>query len=178
MRDNQLFALIIPILNAGFAAQSLDIIVMQNFQPTQQGVPNSPVLYLHKVSDHRYGHVHRKDEWDDEEEVERHTETQWYETTFQASALAIQDPANVNSLTAADILNTAAAILQSDSTIQALGSQNVGILRIMDIRNPYFTDDRDRFEASPSFDFTLTHEQAIITEIPFVITEEFNIARV
>lgn len=108
----------------------------------------------------------------------RHTERQWYETTFQISGLAIQDPADVDSLTASDIVNIGISVMQSDATRAALRAKNIGILRVEDVRNPYFVDDKGRFEASPSFDFTLTHEQVIISESPIVQSFEANFKRV
>ena len=125
-----------------------------------------------------YGYVERKDQWIEEDEIMRHTESQWYETVFQVDALAIQDPSNVTQLTASDIVNYVSSILQSDVALGTFKGQGVGILRITDIRNTPFVDDRDRFEYMPSFDFTLTHEQVIISESPVVLIEEFNIARV
>lgn len=105
-------------------------------------------------------------------------ETEVYASTFQCSALATQNPANIESLTASDIANLAAYVLQSASVIAAFEAQCVGVLRIPLVRNPYFSDDRQRYEASPSFDFTITHQQTIITTVPIVTETEFNIDRV
>lgn len=99
---------------------------------------------------------------------EVHTEVQQYETTFQMSSLAVQDPSNANQRTAADLLNYAAYALQNQDFIAAIEEEGVGILRITDVRNPYFMDDRDRFEASPSFDFVLTHKQIIVSQTPII----------
>lgn len=107
-----------------------------------------------------------------------YTETQQYETAFQVSALATQDPANTESLTASDIVNLARYVLQSAATITALEAQGVGILRISDVRNPYFTDDRQRYEASPNFDFKLTHKQIVTTVVPVVISSELQVLSV
>ena len=65
-------------------------------------------------------------------------------------------------------MNLIASILQSSATIAAFEAQGVGIYHIGDVRNPYFTDDKDRFEASPSLDFTLTHKQVVATTTPVV----------
>lgn len=178
MRDNELYKLIFSILRSGFTLRGMDVSVSQSYQPTQQGTPLKKSVFVHKLYDHRYGHMLRKSEWDLENEVMNTVQSQWYETTFQIDALAIQDPADVDSLTASDLVNTAAQIMQVNSTLETLRAAGVGILRIQDVRNPYFTDDRGRFEASPSFDFTLTHEQVIISQDPVIVTEEFNIARV
>ncbi len=98
---------------------------------------------------------------------------------FQITALSIQIPKlGVAQLTASDIANTAAGIMQSDMSIDTLTSKGLFIYRITDVRNPYFVDDKERFEASPSFDFTLQHEQVIISQTPVVDDFTFDIERV
>ena len=104
-----------------------------------------------------------------------YTETQQYIALFQPSALATQDPANTESLTASDILNYVAAVLQNGQTIAALEAQEIGILAIQQVTNPYFTDDRQKYEASPSFDFSLTHKQIVTTVIPVVTSAELQV---
>lgn len=100
-----------------------------------------------------------------------HIETTQFETTFQFSALSIQNPANTTQLTAADILNYARYVLQSQPTIATLESSGVGVLNVREVHNPAFMDDRDNFEYSPSFDVTFTHKQIIITGTPALQTE-------
>lgn len=90
-----------------------------------------------------------------------HTEIQQYATTFQLSALSTQSPATPNQLTASDLLNLMAYILQSTRAIEAFQCNNMGIQNIKSIRNPYFSSDRDQFQASPSFDFIITHKQVL-----------------
>ena len=107
-----------------------------------------------------------------------YTETQQYITSFQMSSLATQDPANTESLTASDILNYGISVLQSGNTIAALEAQGVGILNISQIRNPYFSDDRQRYEASPNADFRLTHKQIVTTVVPVVTSDEIQILSV
>lgn len=104
-----------------------------------------------------------------------HTETTQFETTFQFSALATQNPSNTTQLTAADILNYARYALQSMPSIATLEAQGVGVYNVSAVRNPAFEDDRDNFEYSPLFDVTFTHKQIIITSTPAVLTDEFQI---
>jgi hypothetical protein len=107
-----------------------------------------------------------------------YTETEQYATTFQISALATQDPSNPNQLTASDIVNLAVYVMQSAATITALEAQGVGVLNIQQVRNPYFSDDRQRYEASPSADFTLTHKQIVTTVIPVVVSDVLQVLTV
>lgn len=172
--DNVLIAEIISILNNGFAAMSALVptapIVKQSYQPVQQGANTAPTIYLFKVSDNRLGFPGRYDCWDEDTQTEVHKEIQQYETTFQLSCWATQDPSNVASLTASDIANYAVYIMQSETTVTALEAQGFGIYRVGQVRNPSFTDDRDRFEFAPSFDIVITHKQIITTTTP-IITE-------
>ena len=179
MKDNDLIRVFLPIIQNALIEQGYtNVQVKQSNQPTLQGANTAPTVYFYKLSDKRYGFLYRKDEYDEIEEVMRHTEEQWYETSFQLQAWVRQRPITPNQYTASDLVNEVAAILQSDSTLSQLAANDIGILRIMDIRNPYYTDDRDEFEASPSFDFILTHRQTRITEIPVVDSDILNIKRV
>lgn len=176
MMENQLIALVIATITAQEAAAGVaGTPIKQAFQPTQQGVNTGPTAYMFKVGDVRRGSPSRTDIWDEMAGVFTHIETQIYETTFQISALSTQNPANVSQLTASDLLNQIAYILQSDATIAAFNLQDVGILRIADVRNPRFVDDRGRHEAQPSLDFVLTHKQIVATETPVIQSEELQI---
>ena len=179
MKDNDLIKLIIATINGVKAGYGIGAVkVKQSYQPTQQGANSDPTAYLFKIGDKRYGFNKRHDVWVPATATMEHQEIQIYETTFQVNALAIQDPANVNSLTASDIVNTIAAIIHSDYALNEFRKKGVGILRVTDVRNPYFIDDKNRHEASPSFDFVLTHKQTFTTASPVVESVEFNVERI
>lgn len=184
MQDNQLIKLIIATVKAGLPTEwtTLNAEVAASYQPTQQGVTTNPAAFLFKIGDVRYGFLKRHSEWvPDGSEAGGamvHTESQWYETTFQISTLVLQTATNVNQLTASDLCNTVAGILQGDAGREAMQAQGVGILRVGAVRNPSFTDDRDRFEYSPNFDFTVTHERVRLSTNPVVETFELDIKRV
>jgi hypothetical protein len=55
-------------------------------------------------------------------------------------------------------------IMQGSQFIEALKAQGFGIMRITDLRNPYFKDERDQFQASPSFDFTLSYNRTLVRD--------------
>jgi len=176
MMDNDLIRLFLPIINNGLIADGFTgVTVKQGNQPTQQGVSSLPTVYFYKLFDKRYGFLKRDDEWDMINEVMVHTEIQQYETTFQISTLVIQRPTTPYQYTASDLVNEVAAIMQSDTARETLLQSDVGILRVSEIRNPYFTDDRDQYEASPSFDFTVTHKQIRVSTSPVVESLELDI---
>lgn len=165
---NQLIQTFLPVLQSGLLAMGYTspvVIVKQDYQPTQQGANTGPTVYFHKIGDHRYGFMGAHDSWDATGSVENHTETQVYETTFQVSALVISQPKITNTYTASDLVNSVAQILASRATLYTLNAAGMSILRIGEVRHPYFTDDRDNYEAIPSFDFTLTYTQTYVTQV-------------
>lgn len=179
MLDNDLIKLFLPILNTGLVDAGFSSVkVKQSNQPTQQGVNSLPTIYFFKVGDRRFGNLKFNDAWDSDSETMIHTEIQMYETTFQFSCLAIQNPSNTNLYTASDLINLVCAILQSESTRLTLINSGVGLLRVSEIRNPYFTDDRDMFEAVSSFDIIFSHPQTRISSVPVVDALAYNIKRV
>lgn len=175
MLDNELIELFLPVINAGLVARGFaGVAVKQAYQPTQQGAVSTPVVYFSKVGDRRLGWVDRENVFDDFAQEMEHTEAQCYETTFQFNAYVVANPGNP-SYTASDLCNTVAQILQADSTLQTFATVGVGVLRIGDVRNIYFVDDRDRHEASPSFDIVFTHKQIFTNVDPVVSSVDYAI---
>lgn len=180
MLDNQLYILLIALLKDAAPGVGLpaNLQVMQAYQTLQQGAATAPAIYIHKIGDKRYGYPQRKEVWNPAHGTFDHREIQQYETTFQLAALAIQDPTSVTALTAPDMLNLAAHIMQSDATIATLEAAGVGIYRVQLIPNSFFMDDRERFEAAPSLEFTVTHKQDILSQTPVVTATEVQILNV
>ena len=173
--DNTLIQLFLPIIQAGLIADGFSTVVVQQAnQPTQQGIPTAPTVYFYKTHNVRYGFLGRADEWDPIASRMVHHERQYYETTFRIQALVLQNVKNPG-YTASDLANEVASIMQSDSTRTVLNSQGVGILRIHEISNPYFKDDRDNFEALPSFDFTLIYLNDRLSTTPIIDTYLYDI---
>ncbi len=171
LTDNSLIQLFLPIINAQLIVDGFTTtVVKQSNQPTMQGINTAPTVYFFKVANKRYGFLGRNDVWDSVHSQMVHTESQYIESTWQFSALVLQNPSNLALPTASDLINDVASIMQSDKTRDILNASGVGVLRITDIRNPYFQDDRDNFEASPSFDITFVY-QNIRTSTNPVITD-------
>lgn len=175
---------------------SSNIAVKQAYQPTMQGANREPTLYLYKVSDRRHGSPFRRtvfvpegswepspvfdqaQVWSGNDGKAVKVEAQVYETTFQINALVKQDPSKLDGYTASDILNYCAAVLQSEETRTAFRAAGLDFLRISDVRNPYFLSDRGGFEASPSLDFVVIHNQVLSSSVPFAVKTGFVIERV
>lgn len=183
MREYDLFAAVIAVLRVGMGMDADTLDIEQNNQPRTSGRPNRRALLLDKTGERRYGHVKREDVEDPGDPlVMIHRETQIYETTLQVNGMAkppaatgAPDPAEP---TASDLANQAAAVMQSDYAIATLGALGIGLLRVTGVRNPKFRNDRDQFEAAPSFDFILTHNQVTVTTTPAAIVGELVVARV
>lgn len=179
MTDNQLLTLIVAGLEAGLATAGVaDVLVAQNYQPTQQGADSGMGLYVHKVGDVRRGSPRRWDALNDDRTEFVHHELQQMETTFQVSALSPQVPTEPTRPTASDLANLAAAILGSDAFMDRLRPFNVGVLRIAQVTNPQAVNDYDQNEAEPTLDFVLTHKREFVNGVPVVVSIEINIHRV
>jgi hypothetical protein len=169
MTDNQLIAAIISILQPPIQAQfGASMQINAKNQPTQQGVPSVGTVYIEKLFDKRYGF----------EGVDfdlsalqpgmpvwtpiTTTYKQLMETTIQFSALVIQDPTNISLPTASDVVNFIAMLMGTDAILAALSAAGANVERIIQVRNPYFHDDRERFEAHPSFDVVFQHERDLV----------------
>lgn len=174
MTDNEFIALFIAFL----APRMTRIVVKQANQPQAQGAESGPALYIARITDSRVGSPAVSDVWDADNLQMVHTETQAHATTWQLTGLVPQDPADLDALTAADVLAAAAMAVNSLAFVETLAGHGAGVGRVTDIRNPYFQDDADRFAASPSFDFTITHRRTQTITVPAAATIEFRTARV
>jgi hypothetical protein len=185
MLDMELFILLKEIIEAAepdYGIEKRDtkpgILVAQSYQPQQQGVARLPTAYLEIVGHQRVGMTGKEDYYDEDQSKEIHRETQVMITKFQLSALATQDPASLTQYTAADIVNLISMILQNARTIARLEAEGCGIQLGRMTRNPKFLDDRDRFEASPSLDFDITHKLIVTREEDVLQSQELQIIAV
>lgn len=174
MTDNELISIFKPLIMAGLTGTPYSLsgfYIWQNNQPTTQGLENtdSPVIYFQKIGSKPYGFLKREDVWDTDSNTMIHQEVQYYESTWQFSAMVKQDPAITDELTASDWITYAYQVLNSDACRVALNTNpeeeggSVGILRVTGIKNPYFLNDKQQFTAFPSFDITFTYKNIVIT---------------
>jgi hypothetical protein len=171
MNDNALIDLFATQLEAASAAAGWNYGVVQKDQPTQQGIDTAPTIYFEKLFDKGYGwpalcRQHVAPVPPATQGVFQTYEKQWTETTFQVSALVIQDPNDLTIPTASDVVNFLKLYVNSRPVRYLLKPQGVTLLRIVDIRNPYFEDDRDMFEATPSFDVVVQHMRTFNYSVP------------
>lgn len=171
MNDIQLAIEIRAALLAGLTDIGVTgVEVIASYQPTAQGKDSGPAIYFFKVGDSPSG-------WQYRGPVKvtgatKMAEMRNIDTTFQFMARVTNNPNDLTARTASDLLNMAAMVLQSSSTKRVLQSKGIGGLVIGELRNPYFVNASDRFEASPSFDFTVTHRRSIMKTTNVI--EEIN----
>jgi hypothetical protein len=179
MTDNQIFTVLFAQIRAGLIARGVaNATVLQKPQPKQQGVPSGISVYLTMIAPKPLGHVRRDSVYDTVLETMTHTELQTWTQLYQVNAMSIQDPADVNQLTASDILKVVRQTLQSSAFIASIKAHGLAILRVNELRNTPFVNDKDEYEYSPSFDFTLTYDELYTVAAPIVETVEYNIERV
>jgi hypothetical protein len=176
--DNEVWALLVAIFNAGLAARGLPAAVLQSYQPTQQGVDSGPVVVLHSIDSKRYGWPEDTSFYDEGANELKTLQGYWLERTYQVNALAIQDPANVSAPTAFDYIDAAAAIIQTTETQETLRGNGIGVLRVQPLRVAYIVDDKGRHEQVPAFDFTLTYRQTFTQTAEPIQTVEAEIFEV
>lgn len=177
MTDNQLFALVRTAVLAGLAAREMTgWKVARSFQPTQQGANTAPTVYLFKLLDKRVGSPWTHYEYNEELMRMDATDERVYLTTFQASVL-MDETTDPEALTPGDAAVEVAAILQSDEALAALRAECVGIVRVGDVVNSYNVNDRGQFQASPSFDFVLSHKRRRESVTPHATSVEGHIYR-
>ena len=165
--DYDLIRLFRPIIINGLANQGHTVDVIQGYQSTPQGASDNTIFFF-KINDRQIGSPIRKSYWNGSEMV--YNEIQVRETTFQINALAKD-----NTITASDLCNLTNQILQTSETIETLAAHGVGILRVTEVRNPFFKGFDDNYEANPSFDFVLTHNQAISKNIGTITNANYTI---
>lgn len=179
MDENQLIINLREAVISGLAMFDISgVAVEQSYAPRAKGTDLGPAVYIHKLGDRRYGYNGRSDKWEQVESVMVHTERQIIETTYQINALVKREIRNPAQMTAPDLVNAVAEILAHDRTRLFLKLKEIGILRITDVTNPFFSDDFDQNESSPSFDVVLTHESIRRTESEILQTVDIAIHRV
>ncbi len=165
---------IVDLVNTKFN-QTIDF--KAGFQPDKVGTNLGATAYWYSLPTKRYGSPLRDSYWDNDNQVMRYTEKQTIETNLQINTLVKQDVNNLT-ITANDLANMVAFVMQSTDFLDILRSNNLCIYRITEVRNPYFNSDNDGYEDNPSFDVTFQHEQTITSDIPIIETFEENIRRV
>lgn len=177
MLDNAQIKVFLPVVKAGFIARGQpDVGVKQNYQPDTQGMDVGAVLYFTKLFDHRYGWTQKVDNtYNEGANTYTHTERQLLETTWQFMAEYRQAADDTDGLTASDVANLGAAILQHDDGLAALAKSGLTVLRITQVRNLKVVNGEGQFEDLPSFDLVVLHEDVTVTTTPGALIKSLRV---
>lgn len=175
MNEKSLRILIVRELTAGLQRAGIALPVIAGNQPTTQGREDAGI-YFFPISDAASGWQGRSYATNTLPLMPM-TDTQTVETAFQVEALVPDEPNDLTSITALDALHVTRMIIASLPFVEALRESEVGVQRPTNVRTPYFTNDRDQFEMSPSFDFTVSHKRAIIQSVNSIGSMEVDIHR-
>ena len=183
MTESQLYTLVIATLTAGLAnyPEFGTPAVKQAYQPRTAGAPSGDAILLSNQPLRRYGFMRRHNQWIPPAPPEPgrmvRTETQNWEGVFQCNAQVLPppQPKPLAPYTAGDLVSAASWILQGDDGRGMLQSAGCGVLRVTEIRRPYFQNEQNQFQASPSFDFTLQFEETKTFDISKVAAFAYRI---
>ncbi len=173
--DNTLFALIADTLDAAAALADWNYLTVSRDQPSPQGAVTAGTIYLERQFDDRYGWPATTNTYvpptpntpPNPQGTYTKTSKQWIEAHFQVSAMVIQNPSDLTIPTALDVVRYVAQYLNAPTIVKQLTRTNgISLLKVGIVRNPWDKDDRDIFEATPSFDLIVQYQAEIVFTVP------------
>ena len=174
MNEIQLFTLIRSVLLQGFSATGRsDVRVKRNYASTKSSAPDAPAIIMHRIDTQRVGWQSRNFRLTETEA--RDTNVQNHAITFQFNALVPTELEDSESLTANDLLDTAAMILQSRLMLDACKNSGIGIERISAIRSNYVQDENDNWEPEPTFDIIVVVKKELVISVGVVTSADIKI---
>lgn len=155
-----------PLLVNDFPSATL----IRSYQGTIQGTPSTPVVFMTTTIDNEYGFPRTDYARDpgfgtDSRIIETKT-VQVIETRVQFMAIAPDDPENENLPTSGDVLRRFAMYLRTDAIIAQLRDRGLNVLPFDKLNIPRITSDSDAFQAFPSFDCVMQHEDVLTIQSP------------
>lgn len=167
MKDNDLIMLIrLELISALNKFGYSNVNILHSSQLNQEEKPTGPTLYIHKVTDVRYGSPQHNEQYNcDLQRMER-TTTEINISTYQIHSFFIYDTSDPSALTMSELVRTAARAMQLPEFQKALIKNGVNIMRI-DKVNYVDSDNKSiDYEEKPFFNFQINHKDIYTTEIP------------
>lgn len=157
--ENDIWADMIALLNEALSAKNITgMTVMRSYQPLD--VTGKSLVLIQRVSGRRYGWRGRKNKIING--VMKHIENYFKEMRFQISVLKKIDINDISQLTATDIADMLVDYLLSDKGLKNLRSRGYMPLRVVDVREPTFTNESNNYQINPNFDLICTVQQEIV----------------
>lgn len=175
MTELAIFKLIRQVLLAGFASQNMaSVRIKRSYADTKSSAPDAPAIIMHRIDSARVGWTGRSFRLANE--IATQTTKQNHAITFQFNALVPEVAEETDdTLTAADLLDIAALILQSRAMLDACKAAGVGIERISAIRSNYVQNESDNWEHEPSFDLVVDVKKELTTSVNVVTSTDIKI---
>lgn len=177
MTDSELIQLFADELEYIISTQNYNLPVIQLNQPHQQALTSEGAVYFSFLFDHKHGWQQNKTEYVAARGDFTETSTQHVESRVQISVLQEEEP-GVIKRTAKDIAHELSMRMAAPGSLKRFRQKNVGILRVLDVQNPAFVDDKERYERFPSFDVVFTHNRTVTDIIPKIVDITGDIKRV
>lgn len=185
MNENAIYEVIMPYIRdkiAGYGVSELN--VLQAYQPNITGRLSAPTLSMFNVN-YRFHGWGRREYPKGFDPITRTLEKkviQKMETIIQMNVTAPRLGPGIEAqpiyITAADIATSIVILMQSSDFVQHLLKHNMKILRITDMRNLRFFDERDNHNSLISFDVTIIHDHVSVVSVPFAEPIDYDIKRV
>jgi len=179
VKDNDLITLLIKNLTAGLTLRGYRLFdVTQSYQPTQQGIPTSNTVFIHKITDVRRGSPGQSEEFDATAQVLRRTTTEIIESSYQVSGSSVYDYTDPLAITPADLVKAAARVTQSPEFQDELVRHQANILRVGTVTGVDISAAGPGYEQRPVFDITINHTDVDVIEIPYLTSTIYRMGRV
>ena len=163
MLDNEVYKILVKTVKVGLTDRGVpNVLVRQSYQPTQQSVKTERCIFLHKLPSPQGSYGIEYNESGERRQITYAT------SVYQVSALSLQNPAEINSLTAYDLITKVSDHLQDYDTIRDFQSKGIPLMRITNINVESFQNNYDQFELSPFFTLTLQNNRSYTKAVPQV----------
>lgn len=156
------------LLDRAVSSAGFSIPVIQLQQPTQQARTDAGAVYFSVLHDDLYGWPGAKLEYNSVKDNFTQTETQHTILNLQVSVLLPQIPEE-STMTPKDLAKILAARINSRNYRRLMQADKYLAMRITSIRQPWQENDREQFEAMPSFDVQLAYDYSITEEVPRIV---------
>lgn len=170
--ENDIWKDMISLFNEALTAKQITgMTVMRAVQPVD--VTGKSLVLLQRVNARRYG-------WRGRHETTvadtlHHIENYYKEMRFQVTVLKKIDITNIDELTASDIADMLVDYLLSNTGLKSLRSKGYMPLKIMEVREPSFSNESENYQIHPNFDLVCYVQQEIVEEQDVISKHEFNI---
>lgn len=170
--ENDIWKDMISLFNEALTAKKITgMTVMRAVQPVD--VTGKSLVLLQRVNAKRYGWRGRHEKI--VADTLHHIENYYKEMRFQVTVLKKIDITNTDELTASDIADMLVDYLLSNTGLKSLRLKGYMPLRIMEVREPSFSNESENYQIHPNFDLVCYVQQEIVEKQDVISKHEFNI---